>query len=87
MTTPEWIELKCGSVLHSSTVDHRQTRLGWSGASAKSVPIRHNKGRLGKPNIAARARADRLTPIRVQQLMRRFDATYEVVRDYLRRPH
>lgn len=84
MLNTEWIELKCGAVLHDSTVIYRQRELGWSAASAKSTPVNHHRGMRGRPNVAARARADYVSPPAVQLLMRQYDVTYEEARDHIR---
>lgn len=83
MKTEEWIELNCGSVLHATSVYNRTQYNGWTKASARSTPLRPHKGYNGRPNTAARARADRITPSKVQLLMREYGVPYEQARDYL----
>lgn len=80
----EWIELNSGELLHETTVYSRVVSLGWSEAQARKTPVGKQCGKNGKINIAAAARADKLTPKRVQHIMRHYDVSYEEARDYIR---
>lgn len=80
----EWIELASGELLHNTTVYQRMTASGWSAQAATQIPVQKRTWRDGRINIAAAARADKLTPGKVQVLMRDYGVSYEEARDYLR---
>ena len=80
----EWIELKSGELLHTTTVYSRMNGLGWTARQATQTPVQKMAWRDGRMNIAAAARADKLTPGKVQLLMRDYGVSYEEARDYLR---
>lgn len=48
----------------------RRIREGWSTKDARATPIRHSRGKNGKPNVARIARAANAKPSLVQRLMR-----------------
>ena len=58
--------------------------LGWTARQATQTPVQKMAWRDGRMNIAAAARADKLTPGKVQLLMRDYGVSYEEARDYLR---
>jgi hypothetical protein len=80
----KWIQLKSGELLHATTVYSRMNDLGWTARQATQTPVQKMSWRDGRMNIAAAARADKLTPGKVQLLMRDYGVSYEEARDYLR---
>ena len=80
----EWIELMSGELLHTTSVYSRMNGLGWTARQATQTPVQKMAWRDGRMNIAAAARADKLTPGKVQLLMRDYGVSYEEARDYLR---
>ncbi|MBA37490.1 MAG: hypothetical protein CMN61_03370 [Sphingobium sp.] len=73
-----------GELLHTTTVYSRMNGLGWTARQATQTPVQKMAWRDGRMNIAAAARADKLTPGKVQLLMRDYGVSYEEARDYLR---
>lgn len=81
----EWIKLPSGENLHKTTIDCRRSQLGWSSREAKSTPVRPYRGKHGRPNISARARADIIAPVLARQVMSKYGISYELARDHIQR--
>lgn len=79
----EWIELSNGELLHIETIYYRTAELGWSVQKACQTPVQAMNWKDGRMNVAAAARADKLTPSKVQVLMRDYGVSYDEAREYL----